>query len=365
MRRLPIIARSGGFTLVEVMISMTIVIMLLLVLVSITDSTQRTWTYTVTKVEQFRDAREAFEAITRRLSQATLNTYLDYEYPTVGGVPDTSQPPTGYIRQSELRFISGLAATLLASPNYSTHAIFFQAPTGYVINSANYAGLNKLLNTCGYFIEWGDDSQSRPGFLTSSVVPYRSRFRLMELVEPAESLSLYKYTNGNPGYNLTQWFTDPLALSGTSRPVQARAENILALVILPKLTPQEDPTGTALAPGYTYDSTSTGAAAYLTGTAAAAVNSKNQIPPVVQVTMVALDEASFNRFQRGSSVKPTNLGLENLFSQPGDLVDSNNPGFAQDLKTLTDTLQKNKLHYRVFTTNVSIKTAKWSREQQH
>src|SRR5437867_2293961 len=81
----------GGFTLVEVMVSMAILVLLLLVLVSITDATRKTWSYTSSKIEQFQDAREAFESITRKLSQATLNTYWDYDNPLT---------PTRYLRQS-------------------------------------------------------------------------------------------------------------------------------------------------------------------------------------------------------------------------------------------------------------------------
>lgn len=354
------IARRTGFTLVELLVSMALLVILLLVLISITDSTRKIWSQTTVKASQFRDAREAFEAITRKLSQATLNTYLDYEYPPIiggtdAGKPDTTQPPKRYVRQSELRFISGTAATLITGSNASkcpTHAVFFQAPLGFS-DDASHSNLEKLLNTCGYFIQFGDDSQLRPGFLDkTNLVPLRNRFRLMEMVEPAESLSLYKYTNGNPAYSGTSWFNDPLALNPP--PVQVRAENIVALVILPKLTPEEDPTGRSLAPNYSYDSTSIGASAALTGSAAAAVNSKNQIPPVIQVTMVAVDEISFSRLQSGSKM-PDFFGTTSPFSDASK--------YDADLRALEQTLQNKRLNYRVFTTNVSLKTAKWSREQ--
>jgi len=349
MRTPSIIPRGAGFTLVEVMVSMAIVTLLLLVLVSITDSTQKTWLYTTTKVSQFRDAREAFEAITRKLSQSTLNTYLDYDYPTdASGAPDKTQPPKRYARQSELRFISGIAGSLLATANAAncpTHAIFFMAPLGFT-DEASYSDLNKLLNTCGYYIEFGSDSQVRPDFLKGNVVPLRYRFRLMEMVEPAESLTLYKYTNANPTYADTQWFNDPL--SSASPPAQVRAENIVALVILPKLTPEEDPTGIKLASHYTYDSTKTDSDA--------SINPKNQLPPVIQVTMVAVDEASFSRLQASSTSMP------DLFSA-SPFTDA--ARYDKDLEALETTLRAKKLNYRVFTTNISLKAAKWSREQQN
>jgi uncharacterized protein (TIGR02599 family) len=164
----------------------------------------------------------------------------------------------------------------------------------------------------------------------------------MEMVELSESLSLYQYTNGSPTYAGTDWFTVPLGLS--SRPVQVRAENILALIILPKLSAEEDSTGIKLASSYTYDSTQTNSDA--------TINPKNQLPPVVQITMVAVDEASFSRYQKNSTM--TNLTAE-LFTDASK--------YSDDLDTLETRLKNQRLNYRVFTSNVSLKNAKWSLEQ--
>lgn len=378
----------GGFTLVEILVSMAILVLLLLMMVSMTDATRRTWSFTSTKVEEFRDAREAFESMTRKLSQATLNTFWDYDNPNA---------PTKYLRQSELRFWSGQGAILLAGAKdengntlqTATHAIFFQAPLGYVDNTTNYGNLTNLLNTWGYFIEFGSDTKSRPGFIStmSNPPPLRYRFRLMEMMEPSDSLSIYKYTSGigkylantsnnslylssNPpgGYTGREWFTDPLALA--PQPVHALGENIVALVLLPKLSLQDEqnlqdtnaipsaPLGTSLCPDYSYDSTSI-------NTQYAALNKHNQLPPVVQVTMVAVDETSYNRFQslQANNNFPANLVPASLFQQAGDLTNSSSAGYAKDLQTLQGNLQANHLNYRVFTSDVSLKAAKWSRMQ--
>ena len=333
-----------GFTLVEILVSIAIFILLMLILVSITSATQKTWSYTAGKVEQFREAREAFESLTRRLSQATLNTYWDYDDPL---------KPSKYLRQSELRFICGpgLAGTDSSSPQRPTHSIFFQAPLGFVSDTA-YRSLENLLNTWGYYVEFGEDSQSRPSFISSAA---RHRFRLMELMEPSDKLTLYKKTSGDSRYVGTDWFTTPL--ESADIPKRPIAENVIALVILPKLSSSDQQAGGysdgSLAPAYLYDSTVTNADKTL--------NSKNQLPPVLQVTMVAVDEASFDRAQTGSMAP--DLGLGSLFQSVGDTIDPTKPGFARDLRTLEVTLREKKLNYRIFTTNVSIKAAKWSREQ--
>ena len=57
--------------------------------------------------------------------------------------------------------------------------------------------------------------------------------------------------------------------------------------------------------------------------------------------------------------------MSTLFQTVGDTTNADNTGYAQDLQTLQNTLLANRLDYRVFTSNVSIKGAKWSRDQSH
>jgi uncharacterized protein (TIGR02599 family) len=218
----------------------------------------------------------------------------------------------------------------------------------------------------------------------------------MELMEPSDSLSLYKYTSGigrytanlpnNPlylhslppaGYTGLEWFTDPFTNANNylpSRPVRPIGENIIALVLLPRLSPEDEATlvvqpahpGTALAPNYAYDSTSIGVSGSATNVNdQGMLDSKNQLPPVIQVTMVALDETSYKRFQGSSTSMPTSLTgtLSTLFQNAGDTENPSNPGFAQDLNSLKATLQGLKLNYRIFSTNVSVEGSKWSRAQ--
>lgn len=355
MKKQPPIApwQAAAFTLIEILVSMGILSLLLVMLVSMTDATQRTWSHTSSKVEQFQEAREAFEAITRRLSQATLNTYWDYDNPNA---------PTRYQRQSELRFMTGPATSLLSNGQNTTgHAIFFQAPLGYVEDASKYKNVNDLLNTWGYFVEFGSDKDSRPPFINglSNAPPEHYRFRLMELMESSDSLSLYKYTSGltgaatpapkNEAYKTHEWFNDPLGAS--PRPVHALAENIVALVLLPKLAPGDQTQGgykdDSLAPAYRYDSTDN-------SQTDANLNPHHQLPPVVQVTMVAVDQVTFARFQKGNAMPDLTAGL---FADARD--------YEKDLDQLRKTLQDNQLNYRVFTSNVSIKAAKWSRTQQN
>ncbi len=349
MRRPPGIR---GFTLVELLVSLVLVVMLTLILVTIVNSTAKTWRYTSGRIEEFRGATNAFEVITRRLGQATLNASWDYQYPN----NDSTQAPNGYVRNSSLRFRSDKTETEVGSttPHRPTYGTFFQAPLGYVDDPTDFSGMDNLINTCGYYVEFNRDVP--PAFITQlpRPPPTKYRYRLMELLQPSNSLTIYSKTSGlavNDTYTGTDWFTVPL--QAVSPPVHVLAENVIALVVLPKLTPQEDPTGTTLAPNYSYDSSPTGPPP-----SGNALNPINQLPPLVQVTLVAIDETSANRVAQGAIVPSFDGLLNTLFSNAPSSGSASS--YAADLVTLQAALAASRVNYRVFSSNVSIRGAKWS-----
>lgn len=337
--------QRAGFTLVELLVSTALITTLLVILVGIVDQTSKTWRYTTSKVEQFRSARQGFEAITRRLAQATLNTYWDY---------DKISGPQKYVRQSELRFFAGTLPEDTAPPGATrvTHSVFFQAPLGFS-DEKDFDGLETLLNTSGFFVEFASDLPSRPDFINRMVPPVlqRHRFRLMEFMQASNRLQVY---TPSPAGWLKDLFT---ATAPATVPVFSRAENVIALVVLPKLAPEEDPSGTRLSPGYTYSSTFDRAND-------PTINSLNQLPPLVQITLVGLDEGSAAKIAReaGNGTMPE-LGLAALFKTgyPGS-AEKHADRFMEDLEILKKTLADRRLTYRIFTTQVSIRGAKWSRD---
>lgn len=327
-----------GFTLVEVLASCAVLAILLTVLLSMTAEVQKTSRLTQGKTEQFREARVAFETITRRLSQATLNTYWDY---------DSATNPTKYIRQSELRFKCDLSSVLLPSDAKTiTHGVFFQAPFGFTNDSGAYGGMESMVNTWGYFIEFGSDANLRPPFLNTVGVPDRKRFRLYEMMEPAENLTLYQKTSGNPFYNGMDWFRAPLG--NTNRTSRVLADNIIALIIIPK-----DPAKLDLSTNYGYDSSPNGDASDET-------IKEHQLPPFLQVTMVAIDEQSAARLAANYGNNMPDIIKENEFSWFKDTS-----RYEADMKSLREQLSgkwnpKERVNYRIFTSNVAIRGAKWS-----
>lgn len=383
-----VLTRSvAGFSMVELLVATGILSLIMVLTLQITSSTNSVWQRARSRIDTFQEARAAFESLTRNLSQAMLNPYWDYV--DAQGKPRdpalTSFVPTQYVRQSELHFISGQAKDLLKSVNgsngqpleSSTHCIFLQAPLGVSEAATSGTGtatpLPALLNVSGYFIEFGDDAKFRPRFLEQGKrTPLRNRYRLMEMSQPSEALSVYQWVSlasKSPVLNpatLRKWFVDPLnedatatstsGATGARRVKRPLAENIVALIIQPKRSANDgDPTAAELAPKYAYDSR----AYQATPGNALAKLTRNQLPPLVQVTMVAIDETSAARLESRAPTPatPPDLGVDALFTASGKGVD-----FAKDLATLEKTLNddRHRVSYRIFSTDVSILQAKWS-----
>ena len=315
-----------GFSILEMLVSTAILAVLMGLLFSVLNSGTKLWSTGASKIQAFQEARAAYEVITRKIGQATLNVYWDYQ-------TNSSGEPTGYKRQSELQFLSGPASDLLGSsvPNSQTHAIFFTAPLGYTMN-ASYNQLRSLLNASGFFLEFGSDETDRPGFVNGKVNE-RFRWRLKELWQPTENLSIYANAINWPSSRSDGWFRNALTTANKA----TVAENIIALGIRPRLPEREDASGTSLlSSGFVYNSKD-----------ASRSNTFNQLPPLVQVVMVAIDERSALRLAK------EDLDFSTLFTNPAD--------FEKDLKTIEDALISQNITYQVFNSMVPIEGAKWSR----
>jgi uncharacterized protein (TIGR02599 family) len=231
-----------------------------------------------------------------------------------------------------------------------THGIFFHAPVGHVEDADKYGGLPGLLNCWGYYVEFDSDARDRPLFLEAAnkIAPERWRYRLMQFMQPAEQLLTYK--------DPATWF-EPAVNKRDTPAAHVLAENVIALIIQPalsredeqQLTPPPSVEGTALAPTYFYDSTQENEVAEL--------NPHHQLPPNVRVTMVAIDEVSALRLARGTEMP--DFGLSELFKTN---VDGSAGAYEEDLAELKETLAELRCNYRVFTTNVVIRGAKWSKQ---
>lgn len=384
-----------GFTLIELLVSMTFLVILMLVVTQVVGIVQRTWVRSNSRVSQFREARTAFDVLTRNLSQATLNTYWDNEFDPLR-TDSAGQAVTrakNYVRQSELQFICGPTTEVLDAAagqvsNYPGHAVFFQAPLGVTRLTpvgasaagtvANTENMVNLLCGRGYFVEWGDDVPYRPAFLNQmSSVPTRSRLRLMEYSPTAEMNRIYDSTlrplvdssvnnggrwfNEGPSAALSSRVTtsETTATRAFTRPI---AENILALVV----SPQTETIGSttpaySIAPNYLYDST----LKINPGATASSVNpqgTQHLLPPLLKVTMIALDERSgeFLSRQENESMRSSVLSSVGGFFRSAASFSQEVLGSSDQPAALTSLLQAQKLNFRVFTTTIALKQARWS-----
>jgi uncharacterized protein (TIGR02599 family) len=340
---------NGGskpaFTLLELMVSMTVLSLIMLLVFQMLDTTQKTFQSSRARASTFKEARVAFEGITRRVGQAMLNTYFDYKYPNNNPLGT----PTGYERKSDLHFISGRASTLLRGVKYSSHCVFFQAPLGFSLRPENQS-LGSLLNSWGYFIERDNDDDQVPQFLKSynGMDSSRERYRLMEFRPPTENMEVYG-ANLRNRYSI-DWFKNQISLSSAggvpfSRPL---AENIIALIIEPK---RSEKTGTAavLAPRYEYDSRR------FQKSNSPRDETKHQLPPLIEITMVAIDERSVIRNEQMNGGSLEELVSTSLFN--------NAASYEADLQTLENSLVEKRITYRVFNETVAIRASKFSDPQ--
>ena len=113
--------RVVGFTLLELMVSMVVLALLMLVVFNMLETTTKAWSQSTERVQTFKEARVAFEGLTRRIGQAMLNTYFDYKYSRVP--PRPTDRPSGYERKSDLHFISGRSEDILESERFPTHCV--------------------------------------------------------------------------------------------------------------------------------------------------------------------------------------------------------------------------------------------------
>ena len=383
-RRLP----RRGFSLIELLVSTAVLSMLLIIVFQMLKGMQVSWKRTRQDVGEFKDARQGFEEITRRVSQATLNTYFSYRYDdqNVNGIK--LRMGREIIPQSELHFVCGPADVLGITRKNSrqvgqryTHAIFFQAPFGFCIDEhetledqLQYEKMNGLMNAWGYYIEFNTDELDRPQFfnqIENSPKP-RPRYRLMEFRQPTEYLQIYKLGLRDMDKNASkekiyEWFTEGLYsvnsdwntsltdrdTEGFFRTTRVVAENIVAMIIHPRESDEKRESGKdELAPDYHFCSRRF----QWGGGGDLATRTRHQLPPVIDVTFLAVDEVSFNAFAVREGIKSADddpqLVEKDLFKETKN--------FRKDLKSLEDLLLGKKLEYRVFNTSLRIRESKWT-----
>lgn len=322
--------RSGrpAFSLLEVLVAMAVFAIVLIAVFSVIEQMRGAWRNARSSSEAFQSARLAFELITRSLSAATLNTHYDY-FDAAGLTPKDSgyAGPKRYGRQSDLHFVTGKSLV----NSQIGQSVFFQVPQGFSMQP-KLQGSRPLLNACGFFVVH-DTDPTRPQFLSGSGfqhIPNPKRYRLMVFLQPTENLGVYAQGDA------TAWFSDPLKLA--SPPLEQLADNVILLAIIPRRSAFDS--GGALTSDFEYDSRRA------SGTEVQ-LPTENQLPPVVEVILVAIDESAAQRLGDSGVAE-----LSGRFTQTAQ--------FESDLGQLEAALKSRKFRYRVFRATVAIRGAKWS-----
>lgn len=383
-------SRSTGFSLVELLVSMTILTAIMLLFVGILDQTQKTWNFAEGQISQFREARVAFDLMTKSISQATLNTYYEQVDKNGDGVPED------YIPKSELHFITLRTEDIrLQDANFEQigpgQAIFFQAPLGVSDwnggsedpvytrpdgkkDRLDLSALSNLLCARGYYVAFISDKNFRPAFLNSSArIAERKRYRLMEFIPPSEANKIYfdyaEEDASNPtSSHFQKWYKDAQDLVDYSRPL---AENIVALCISPREPLADTGSSTAamnispeavdramtskIAPRFEYSSEKDmDGDGYF----------DHVLPPLVKITMIAIDETSAiqleDRFDGRPYMKSSGGGL---IPRPSWLTSAENlvsdlTAFSRQVEQLQESGMR--IRYKIFSTTINIKSSKWS-----
>jgi uncharacterized protein (TIGR02599 family) len=381
-RRARLLSPPAAFTLVELLVSMSVLAILMVLVTQVVGQVQKTWLSSNSRVSQFREARMAFDLVTHNLAQAELNPYWETD---TGGISSTNYTyaqrnqfqslPSRYLRKSDLQFICGRATTLVkgAANADAQHlpfsAVFFQAALG-ATQVPDYERMQSLVCGRGYFVQYGDDAAFRPPFVTTPA----NRFRLMEYSPTSEQNSIYyddwqfaaNDTSGGTATMKPKWFNDAGAtmdrttdkstggnsttaiVRGFTRPI---AENIIAFVVAPRVSAQsaaavgKDPHW--IAPNYSYDSLQK-----TNSTTANPQGTEALLPPLVDVVMIAIDEASQGNFT-SDDINSINGLFTNASAIDSDIT-------AAQSALVNRGTGKRPINFRIFKTTVEIRAARWS-----
>ena len=338
-------SQAVAFSVLELLVAMTILSLLLALVLSMLNMTQATWRQVTSTSSQFREAGLAIETMRRRLRQAVLNTYYDYERET----PDS--PPINYRRASELHFISGPTQRIVSGASeetYPTHSVFFAAPFGFTSEKAKYETFSETMNAWGFFIQYGDDKADLPPFLRN-IVSERYSFRLKEFRQPTEDLELFENasTSGNGADTSAaarQWYSEWVR-DKTARFTRTLADNIVALVIMPmRASGGRGEPDTSIAPLYEYDSRSGSSDPEATD------STLHLLPPLLRVTVVAFDQETLTRI--GLDINAPEIVDPQWFKRA--------ERYDQDIKSMEESFNDDGYGFRIFTTVFPMRAGRWS-----
>jgi len=360
---------SSGFTLIEIVVSSVVFAVLLLGIATIVNQAQIHWSRTQNVARQFRESRIAFDQLSRNLTQATLAPHWDYREEeddgTGAGADRDNRTEIVPLRQERYQRLSELHFFVDQTDNrldqiaeddreYRSHMLGFHAPLGDAEHGA-YRSLRALIAGRAYYLEFGDDLDRRPVFvkeMDDDEMTPRYRYRLIEYRPPSDRNTIYADGLGLDGdEEINQWYLPVGGKRDQPNPfARVLAENVIALIVSPRNATQsrQGQRVFELAPFYSYDSADPSKAE------GQPPETQNLLPPLVDLTIVAISEVSASRLQdRWEEKEPPELAFDkNWFTET--------TRYYADLRALEQQLQVNNVEYRVFTSLVKLRSSQFS-----
>ncbi|PTX98260.1 hypothetical protein DB345_05345 [Spartobacteria bacterium LR76] len=339
--------KAAAFTLIELLAASAVFIVLLGIILAVTNSVSATIRHSTAGLESSAAARTGFDLINRYLSQATLNPYWDYDNPLA---------PSVYLRQSDLQFI---IQQNTQNAGYGQE-IYFVSPEAYSTSSTLRA-TRGLMNACSAFVQFGSSEDFQP----SAVGNDKYRYRLMLGLQPTEGLKVFNKparqasqtaaayrTTIQQYWDRAEWL-QPIANKQSASALTPLIDNVIAFIAWPRLPAAEDEKGKDLLSGgaFSYNSQANAMSTPQSITA-------NQLPPVVELTMIVISEASAARLDRGSATPPSEI--ESALSGRFANVDR----YQSDLDAVSKALSDQGIDFKIFTAVVPLRESKWSRTAQ-
>lgn len=335
----------SGFTLVEVLVSMVILAMMMLIITTVISQAQRSWKNASSKVSQFREARRAFDTITRNLRQATIDTHREFAWGNKNYSKDPMAAPDGLTRNATLGIKFGPASQIVSGGSSAAelpgYAVVFQAPLGKTAmgegSSVDISHLKSLLCARGYYVQFGSDESFLPQGLKSRLQP-KYRYRLFEYQPNTENNSVY-------GPDNQAW--KQISLGNARVEIRPVADNIIMLGLAVAFSSTNTSSTPTLA-GNTADTLEYEFDSYTSGDR----TKMKRLPRYVEVFMIAMDEESAARLAQinGTSAPDPIRSSGATFTKTSDLY--KDPG--GDLSRVRNYMDKQRLNYRIFNTSVLI-----------
>jgi uncharacterized protein (TIGR02599 family) len=322
-----------AFTLLELLVGMAVLAILVVLILSATNTMSSGVRSSLKKVDAFESARVGFEMMSQGLGNAVLNPY--WEYYDAGRNPRTAGNasvfvPARYGRQSDLHFMIRDISSTGIPGGWDTvgHGVFFQAPGGD-------GDAAQTIGAEGYFVAFGED----PTFPGISGLDNPKRFRLYRWSQPPAELDVDPVSgriNADAG--------DAPWILPTSN-VHPVADNIITLVA------RVPSTAARVTDDYFWNSRQP-------WTGDDQPNQMHQTPPMVELTMIAMDEPSAARLVGDVESASAAYAALDLPAATGLFKDPEN--YEEDLERVERELSSQGINYQILRLSVPVNGSRWS-----